>query len=57
MADDVNEVNRKYITFKAKKIKELAKKGNRAAASRHATELAQYMGWEDDERPIEDMLD
>jgi len=52
------ESDRKYIQFKMKKIKKAKKKGNNAAASRHATELTQYLGLDEGSAtPIEGMLD
>jgi hypothetical protein len=52
------ESDRKYIKYKMKMIQKAKKQGNNAAASRHSTELIQYLGLErDSETPIEGMLD
>lgn len=50
------EVDRRYIKFKMKRIKEQKLLGNDSAAKRHARELVQYIGIENDETPIEEQL-
>lgn len=53
----MREVDRKYIKFKMQRIKQAKKRGNDAAARRHATELIQMLGLnEDTDMPIEDMV-
>jgi hypothetical protein len=50
------ETDRRYIKFKMKRIKEQKLLGNDSAARRHARELVQYIGVENDETPIEEQL-
>jgi hypothetical protein len=50
------ETDRLYIKFKMKRIKEAKLLGNDPAAKRHARELVQYIGIENDEMPIEEQL-
>lgn len=52
------ETDRRYVKFKMQRIKELKQKGNNPAAERHATELIQYLGLDDEsELPIEPLLE
>lgn len=51
------EQDRKYVKFKSKRVKRAKKRGNNAAAQRHATELIQYLGLDEgSETPIEGIL-
>lgn len=54
---DKRERDRRYVKFKSKRIKREQKRGNSAAANRHAMELVQYLGLdESSETPIEGIL-
>lgn len=54
---DFRETDRRYTKFKSKRIKREKKRGNTAAAERHATELLQYLGLDgSSELPIERAL-
>jgi len=53
----ISQIQEEYTKFKAKKIKEAAKKGNYGKARREAMELKQYLGVNDNEMPIEDSLE
>lgn len=51
------KTDRRYVKFKMKRIKRERNRGNRAAAERHANELLQYFGFDESERPIEQLFD
>lgn len=54
----LREIDRRYIKFKMQRIKRAKKRGNDPVARRHATELIQMLGLNDDtDMPIEEMVE
>lgn len=47
----------KYIVMKKDQIKDAVNKGNYAKAKRHATEIRQYLGQNNSELPIDDVVE
>jgi len=54
----LSKIDRRYFKFKMKRIKRAEKRGNRAESQRHATELSQHFGFDNNsEPPIEPIID
>lgn len=53
----IPETDRRFIKYKMKQIKKAEKAGNRPRAERHGVELLQYLGIEDHDGPVLDLLE
>lgn len=53
----VTTAQQQYVLYKAGRIKRAVKRGNKAAARKHALELQQVLGIGPHDLPIEDMLE
>lgn len=59
MSEDIETTTAEddFVTMKKDEILDAVKKGNRSKAGRHAVEIIQYLGIDDNELPIEDQLE